>query len=206
MSNYSWVKNTLALSTEETCKLVDQLRECDSKSVRDKIIMGNARLVLFKVNAYIGFYRQTLHLKDDMESAGFLGLIKAVNYLADTTLSHTESPSGLMSLFIHREIGRLIENSNLIPTPQRTKQRHNLKDIRVDGFVESDYDLPKSDSVDGLRATIFGLTDNEYERRIIDLREHGFNDSDISEKMDLPTSTINLIRRELFNKFKGISR
>lgn len=201
---YKWIEDYPALPTEETCRLVEELRKTDIREMRDKIIMGNVRLVLFKVSAYVRCYRQTLHLKDDMVSAGFLGLTKAVNFLADSEVSHVESPSGLMSLFIHREIGCLIERSNLIVMPLRTKIRNNLKEVRVNSFSEYDYDFPQNDCSDELREVIYNLTDTEYERQILSLRESGFTDLEISERLDLPASTVNLIRRELFNKFKAL--
>lgn len=201
---YNWIENYPALPTEETCGLVDELRKNDTQELRDKIILGNARLALFKVNAYVNLYRQTLHLKDDMVSAGFVGLVSAVNLLADSDASHTESPSGLMSLFIHREVGRLIEKSNLIIIPLRTKIRNNLKQIQVNSFSEHDYDLPQNDCSDDLREVIWSLTDTQYERQILSLRESGFTDLEISQRLDLPASTVNLIRRELFNQFKAL--
>lgn len=203
---FKWIEDYPALPTEETCRLVDKLRKNDTQELRDKIILGNARLVLFKAGAYVGFYRQTLHLKDDMVSAGFVGLINAVNFLADPEVSHTESPSGLMSLFIHREIGQLIEKSNLITMPQRTKVRNNLKEIKVNSFSEHDYDLPHNNCSDDLREVIYNLTETEYERQILSLRESGFTDLEISQRIDLPPSTVNLIRRELFNQFKALVR
>lgn len=203
---YKWIEDYPALPTEETCGLVDELRKTDTRELRDKIIMGNARLVLFKVSAYVSLYRQTLHLKDDMVSAGFLGLTKAVNFLADPEVSHTESPSGLMALFIHREIGQLIEKSNLIVIPLRTKIRNDLKEIKVNNFSEHDYDLPRNDCSDDLREVIWNLTETEYERQILNLRESGYTDLEIAERLDLPASTINLIRRELFNQFKALTQ
>lgn len=204
MFDYSWIEDYPSLPAEETCRLVDKLRGYDTRELRDRIIMGNVRLVLFKASAYVGCYRQTLHLKDDMVSAGFLGLTKAVNFLSDPEVSHTESPSGLMALFIHREIGCLIERSNLIPTPTRTRERNNLKEVQVNRFSEHDHDLPRSDGSDVLRDFIYSLTDTEYERQILSLRESGFTDLEISERLDLPASTVNLIRRELFNRFKAL--
>lgn len=201
---YKWIEDYPTLPTEETCRFVDELRKNDSQELRDKIILGNVRLVLFKASAYVKLYRQTLHLKDDMVSAGFVGLTNAVNFLADPGASHTESVSGLMSLFIHREIGGLIERSNLIVMPLRTKIRNNLKEIKVNSFSEHDYDLPSNDCSDDLREVIWNLTETEYERQILSLRESGFTDLEISARLDLPASTINLIRRELFNQFKAL--
>lgn len=204
MFDYSWIGDYPALPTEETCGLVDELRKNDTQELRDKIILGNARLVLFKASAYVKLYRQTLHLKDDMVSAGFVGLINAVNFLADPEVSHTESPSGLLSLFIHRQIGCLIEQNNLIMIPLRTKIRNNLKEIKVNSFTDHDYNPPRNDCSDDLREVIYNLTETEYERQILSLREAGYIDLEISERLDLPASTINLIRRELFNKFKAL--
>ena len=75
-------KITRALDREQNERLYVRVMAGDEEA-RQEMIEGNMPLVIAKANSYIRRFPQLAYLRDDLHSAGFLGLVKAVNKMAE---------------------------------------------------------------------------------------------------------------------------
>ena len=67
--------------TEDNDRLYPFVAAGDA-AARTKMIESNMPLVVAKVNAYLVEFPDLAYLRDDLTSAGFVGLTKAVNRMA----------------------------------------------------------------------------------------------------------------------------
>ena len=85
---------TPPLSTEGNLALAPKVAAGDLEA-RRQMIEGNMPLVVSKVSAYIRDFPEYGYLRDDLTSVGFMGLVAAVNLMAEkgAALRHPSSTS-----------------------------------------------------------------------------------------------------------------
>ena len=114
MSSYDYdltSKIPKALDREQNEQFYARVMAGDDKA-REEMIEGNMPLVIAKVDAYIGCHPQVAYLRDDLHSAGFLALVKAVNTMAEHDQPSNVNPTGYISVAITHEIIRVIEKES----------------------------------------------------------------------------------------------
>ncbi len=92
---------------------------------RQRMIGGNLPLVISIVEGMIGSAPQLAYLRDDMTSAGYTGLTKAVNQIK--RLSDRAKVTSYLSVAIRRDIRRLLATDATIYVPPRSQQKARAK-------------------------------------------------------------------------------
>ena len=212
MSSYDFEltnKIPKALDREQNERLYARVMEGDDKA-REEMIEGNMPLVIAKVDAYIGCHPQTAYLRDDLHSAGFVGLVQAVNTMAEHEQPSNVNPTGYISVAITHEIARMAEKESAmgltsIPEPE------NGPSSSGDDVPEVGHNVPESiidaneSAVQGLfdlRDMLDSCTEREEERTLLRMREKGYSDREIAEALNMSRTSVQRLRKELEERFK----
>jgi hypothetical protein len=113
------VRTGAPLSDEGNQELLPLVRGGD-KDAHRRMIEGNLSLVISIVDSFIGIAPQLEYLRDDMTSAGYTGLVKAVNKIVRVTSD--EKVTSYLSVAIRRDTRRFISDETTIYVPQRSQQ------------------------------------------------------------------------------------
>lgn len=201
---------TGSLSREKNNELYSRVMAGDEQA-RQQMIEGNMALVGNKVNAFIRGHPQAGHLRDDLRSAGYIGLVQAVNAMDKHENPENPNPTGYLSIAIHREIKRLADGEALISVPDRTqrdarKENRQIKAPTVHQGIPKSFDDQKQDSpleVIELRDLLDSCCESDDERTILRMREEGYSDRDIADAIGLSHTTTYMMRRELEKRFQN---
>jgi hypothetical protein len=82
-------------------------------------------LVLAKVEGFLRCFPGAAHLRDDFVSVGFIGLVYAVNKIANgkgPRNTDVDAPVGFISMWINRELRRLVESETTIRVPHESSR------------------------------------------------------------------------------------
>lgn len=96
------------------------LVEAGDHHARQQMVGGNLPLVISIVEGMIGCAPQLAYLRDDMTSAGYTGLTKAVNRIK--RLGDRAKVTSYLSVAIRRDIKRLLASETTIYVPPRSQQ------------------------------------------------------------------------------------
>lgn len=201
---------TGSLSREKNNELYSRVMAGDEQA-RQQMIEGNMALVGNKVNAFIRGHPQAGHLRDDLRSAGYIGLVQAVNAMDKHENPENPNPTGYLSIAIHREIKRLADGEALISVPDRTqrdarKENRQIKAPTVHQGIPKSFDDQKQDSpleVIELRDLLDSCCESDDERTILRMREEGYSDRNIADAIGLSHTTTYMMRRELEKRFQN---
>lgn len=180
------------------------------KSACDEMIQSNMSLVIDKVDSYIRSFPDLAYLRDDLISEGFVGLVYAVNKKMVGSSPRGDkkvNPTGYMSYWIAYHIGLVADKEAALGSCTKTVRRK-----RDDGrSLPRHVPLPKnmeSETYDDagfrileLKDEILGCCETEDDRVIVDLREKGYVDSEIAKTLNLPHTTVYVMRREIYRRF-----
>ena len=210
MSSYDYdLTNKIpkALDREQNEQLYARVMAGDDKA-REEMIEGNMPLVIVKVDVYIGCYPQTGYLRDDLHSAGFVGLVQAVNTMAEHEQPSNVNPTGYISVAITHEIARVAEKESAmgltsIPEPEDRPSGD-------DDVPEVGHDIPDS-LIDANESAVQGLFDlremldscceNEKERALLRMRKEGYSDRETAEALSMSRTAVQRLRKELEDRF-----
>lgn len=183
----------------------------DCKIARERMICGNVGLVISKVDTFLKLLPGFSHLRDDMISNGFVGLVEVVNQMASEGFVDNANPTGLMSLRIQSYLGKTIEGEQTIRVPARTqKRKQGTKDeITTPAREFTNYTEEEMEeaftydprAMHDLRETLDACCESDAERTIIRMREEGYVDREIAEVLGLPLTTTYVMRRTLYARF-----
>ena len=177
------------------------------EEAREEMIESNMPLVISKVDSYVRRNPQLEHLRDDLHSAGFVGLVLAVNKMADG--SDVSNPTGYISVAITNEFVKLARKEavhigvDLVDLPKA--------DMNLTGDVpEVSHGVPES-VVDTNQAATQGVLElrdllescckSDKERTLLRMREEGCSDREIAEALDTSRTSIQALRKELEARF-----
>ena len=100
-------------------------------AAREEMIVGNMPLAVTKVESFVRCFPGMAHLRDDLTSAAFTGLVKAVNQMAagkgPRSTDHS-APAECIGMWINRELRQLIESESLIHLPHDQSTVHALRE------------------------------------------------------------------------------
>lgn len=160
-----------------------------NKEARNRMITGNMPLVITKVDTFIHQHPSTSHLRDDLTSAGFMGLTEAVDCLTPEILN----PMGYISSRIYHRIDDLLEEEMLvrIPTESKRQAKKNNKPLTVYEIKM----LSDEHHFDGktdfeMRDLILSCCQTKEDEEFIRLRELGHTLPEIATRFGKPLVTV----------------
>lgn len=182
---------------------------------RDQMIRGNVGLVIAKVDTFLKLLPGFSHLRDDMISNGFVGLVEAVNRMVNEEFVNGANPTGLMAVCIQSHFGKTIEAEQTIRVPTRTQKRKKSKGIDLSPPARefSDYSEEEMEeaftydprNILDLRETLDACCETDEDRKIIEMREQGYVDREIAEVLGLPLTTTYVMRRTIYARFLALT-
>jgi hypothetical protein len=115
------------------------------KAAREEMITGNVPLVISKADSFLRCFPYFAHLRDDLVSAGCVGLVRAVNQMAGGCRIRKPdhwNPTDHMGSAIYRKFGELIEDESTIRVPHTSKARARAEgeELEVPGVVNKRFE------------------------------------------------------------------
>jgi hypothetical protein len=178
------------------------------RQAKHQMIHSNMGLVMVEVERFLAFLPKFGHLRDDLISHGFVGLVEAVNTMSQR-LVQDANPTGLMGLCIRSCFGKVVEAEELVRVPGRTKKRKADQGIVLDTpekevsifHGESDQFSYDPRRMQDLRETLDACCEDDTDREILRLREEGYVDREIANRLGLPLTTCYVMRRTMYARF-----
>lgn len=192
-----------SLDAEKNAALYKRMMAGDT-AAREEMIVGNMPLAITNVESFIRCFPGMANLRDDLTSAAFTGLVKAVNRLAvgkgprSTDLS---APVEFMGMWINRELRQLLEDESIVP-PHSSKHRarsqgKELTLPAVVNVVPERFEVPSYEKELEMRDLIDACCDCEEERTFVVMREAGYKFAEIAVAINMPLSSTFVMAREL---------
>ena len=155
---------------------------------RRQMIEGNMSLAVAKVESFIRCFPGVAHLRDDLTSAAFVGLTKAVNQMAEgcqIKQPETWNPSDCIGSWINRELTRLIEDETPIRLPHTSRDRARAegKELTlppVCNDIPERFEVPSYEKELEMRDLIESCCTCEEERTFVAMREAGHTLAEIA--------------------------
>ena len=178
--------NSETWTAEKNADLHPRVAAGDKKA-RETMISGNMPLVLSKVEAFIRSFPSIAHLRDDLVSAGCVGLVKAVNKMArgeGPRNTDPVAPTDFIGMWINRELGELVDAEHTIRLPARSKYRarangQELEAPEVCNAIPERFEVPSYQEELEIRDLIDSCCACEDERAFVAMREAGHTLVDI---------------------------
>lgn len=172
-------------------------------AAREEMILLNMPLATFKVDAYLSCFPHLEYLREDLISEGYVALVDAVNRAVN---GGVRNPTGYLSVAIQKQIGQSID-AELFATSKHSARYWRgqgdepvpLQKVPNSDYVlaELEYDTRKKDD---LKELIVGCCESDEECAIVDLRMKGYKDDEIARQLDIPKTTVFMLRRELHER------
>jgi len=201
-------KITQSSDSERNERLYPRVMAGDEKA-REEMIESNMPLVISKVESFVRRYPQLEYLRDDLHSAGFLGLVKAVNKMAEHEEPSKVNPTGYISVAITNELVKLATKEAVHSGIELADAPEIDMDL-VDDVPEVSHSIPESvvDTKQSAAIELFELRDllqscceSDKERALIRMREEGRSDREIAETLNMPRPSVQRLRKELEERF-----
>ena len=198
-------KITQSSDRERNERLYPRVMAGDEEA-REEMIESNMPLVIVKVNSFLCRHSQFEYLRDDLHSAGFVGLVQAVNKMAEHVDPPIVNPTGYISVAITHEIGRLVakeENRGFARVPKADREAGKVPFV-TNSLPESlvDPEQEAAQEVIEMRDLLESCCESDDERTILRMREKGHSDREIADAIGLKHTTTYLLRLELEDRFK----
>jgi len=191
-----------SLSSEENLKLVEQVRAGD-RDARESMICGNTAWVMSIVDNHIKQFPFLAHLRDDLTSAGFTGLVSAVNQLATDYNPERGDFKDYIATAVLNEIYQTAEAETTIPIPHVTQWRKSAAGNKIKPMTAVVIPLESCPCDD--METSFDMRDliescclNQKDRTFVEMREAGYTLKEIAEALEVSTPTVYRLKRELY--------
>ena len=180
------------------------------ESARNELIEGNMALVIHRVDAYLHRAPQMAYYRDDMISAGIVGLCEVVDRMQKKGPVTSPKPTGWITKGIDCCISRLADESNTIVVPKMTQARARSegKPIRPPRTVSDkalvyrdDSEISGNAAATELQEEILACCEDDTDRQIVRMRSDGHTDAEIAASLGLSAMTISRRRRVVFERF-----
>lgn len=176
----------------------------DAWRAAEDMNLRNVGLVVYKVDLFLAFYPKAAHLRDDLNSAGLVGLTEAIHKMIADGPVENANPTGLLAYYVLKHIGDTVEREETIRVPRRTREKHPDQDtpvmVPIDKIPDDAFSYDPR-QLENLWQTIESCCEGELELTIVRLRAEGYVDREIAERVDLPLTTIFVMRREIYARF-----
>lgn len=175
-------------------ELLQKTRDGDSKAA-EEIICGHIQLVVTIVNRYIGTFGCE-YLADDLDSAGVLGVVIAVNKIMEGYCSH-DNVTGYIVRYIHGELAKCLRKDSPVPAPKGHKIQRSLSLLREEMYNDSQDMVILMDALADVCKT-------EEERQVVDLKIKNCTDREIAHKLEISKTSVQRIRDTLRKRYQEI--
>lgn len=191
------------MSRETTDKLYPLVAAGDQQA-REQMILANMDLVATKVDFFLREFPRFRYLEDDLISAGYLGLVEAVDRFSSGE-AHDKNPTGYIGMRVLAHLGLCIEDEQPIKIPSTTRRRGihaaptviSMSDITID--KEADDPYAHFEVLDEILSCCW----TDTEEQIVMYREKGYKDTAIAELTGLSTYTVHALRKEICERFQS---
>jgi len=172
--------NSETWTAEKNADLHPRVAAGDKKA-RETMLSGNMPLVLSKVEAFIRSFPSIAHLRDDLVSAGCVGLVKAVNKMArgeGPRITDPDAPTDFIGMWMNRELGVLVDAEHTIRLPARAKYRARANGQELEApegcnAIPERFEVPSYQEELEIRDLIDSCCAGEDERTLVAMREAG---------------------------------
>lgn len=174
-------------------------------AAREAMIVGNMPLVLSKVEALIQCLPTLEYLRDDLVSAGCIGLTNAVNKMARGKGPRSKEISGstdFIGMWINRELKALIEVEVFIKVPHSSKARASAEGVEltvptVCNVIPERFQSPSCRGELETREILDACCDGADERTLLAMREAGYTFQEIADAIGRPLSSTHVLEQRL---------
>lgn len=190
--------------SEDNARLYPLVAAGDTDA-RQHMIEGNMSLAVVKVESFIRCFPETAHLRDDLTSAAFIGLTKAVNKMAagnGPRNTDASAPTDFIGMWINRELSELVASESTIRLPARSKYRaqaegQELTAPTVCNFIPERFQTPSYEAELETRDLIESCCACDEERTFVAMREAGHTLDDIAAVLGMSRTSLYRMAREL---------
>jgi hypothetical protein len=191
-------------TAEKNAELYPRVAAGD-EAAREDMINGNAPLVFSKVESFLRCFPHLVHLRDDLVSAGCVGLVRAVNQMARGCRIRKPknwNPTDHMGTAIYRKFSELIEDESPIRVPHTSKDRarsegEELEVPPVVNEIPERFEVPSYERESETRDLIESCCDCEEERTFVAMREAGHTFVEIAKALNMSRMSTHRMARKL---------
>ena len=171
---------------------------------RRRMIEGNLTLVVAKVDSFLGNVPHLDFLRDDLMSAGFTGLVKAVNNIARGKVHRNDGfIVGYLIVWIGREIDVAISREAPIYVPLSSQHAAHAKGEEIDIPVVT-HEFPETRRINqngtgevDARDCLDACCTCEEERTFLAMREAKHTYAEIAKAIGKPLTSTYVMAKEL---------
>ena len=191
------------LDAEKNSALFERVSAGDA-AAREEMIVGNMPLAVAKVESFLRCFPGVAHLRDDLTSAAFVGLTKAVNQMAEGKAVKYEgnwNPTDCIGAWINRELGELIEAEGLVP-PHTSQHRAHAqgKELAVPTVIyaaHERFEVASDEEELETRDLIASCCTCDEERTVVAMREAGRTQKQIAAVLGRPLMFVQRMQKRL---------
>ena len=165
------------------------------------------------IGMILSVYPGYINELDDMVSEAALEIVSQVSNLSQIVPANNVDPTKFMNYIavkVLQQVTEMLSQNELIPVPKTTKRRkwHQGKETSITVFRDAALDnIPSSiDSDFEVREALEEIISTPIERKIIELREAGYNDREIGELTGLRRQTVDLLRFNLYQRYLEVTQ
>jgi len=175
------------------------------EAAREDMINGNMPLVFSKVESFLRCFPHLVHLRDDLVSAGCVGLVRAVNQMAKgcrIRKPRNWNPTDYMGTAIYRKFSELIEDESPIRVPHTSKDRARAEgeELEVPGVVNKKSERLEMPSYEGefeTRDLIELCCTCDEERTFVAMRKAGHTFVEIANALNMSRMSTHRMAKKL---------
>jgi hypothetical protein len=170
------------------------------RDARDEMITSNMPMAIAIVDTFLRGWPRYAHLRDDLQSAGFLGLTEAVNALVAHTRATILKPSDYLGRGILNAIRDVVKTDAPVRPPRRSHRAPPTVtpiETSADAKVMLSTSREPTEACIDLQDLIASCCQSDIETQIISLRSEGHTFAEIGD-------TLGLARRTAVNMFYRI--
>jgi len=173
---------------------------------RDTLIEQHIDLVHSVVRGYLRQHPTLGYLKDDLLSAGQIGLCEAVDLIETTNPNNVK---GFLTIAIRRAVKEAVinEDSIKVPTRTRSRMRSQGKEIEVvnrvnqlDMIARNDPGLEMVEVMDAIDAAC----QSEFDKQVVKMRIEGYTEEEIGDKLGCDKSTVCRALKTIYKRYKEV--
>lgn len=187
---------------EELATLAPLVRQGDTVAYK-RMIEGYMPLVHSRVNVYLQLFPNIFYLRDDMISEGYLSLVRAVSYIAESDVPKKDNPTSYILTTIIKGIGNYIQSEGTVKIPKHIEDKASVLPPVFNNLNEN-ISNEKHKNLIEIRDILEHACQSDLDREIVRLREARYTDHEIAIQLDLPIPTIYMHRHEIYDRYKRL--
>jgi RNA polymerase sigma factor (sigma-70 family) len=190
----------LDYSKENMDVLAEQLR-LGCEKTRTRMIEGYMPLVHSKVNKWLKLYPGLAYVADDMISEGYFAIVRAIESIQVGERPDSSNVTAYVSAAIVHGIGEFLDNNHTIRVP-----RSSNKDIpTMEPIFETGSFHAYHDEIE-LQDLLETACRTNEDKAIVNLLSRGYTEREVGNRLDIAQSTVNILRREIYDRFTQLER